>query len=63
MIKKLVREVIQMILVALTMLLIVSVIRYIGAGGRELIIARVIIVTMIYIVISCTFSLISGKRA
>ena len=63
MIKKLVREVIEMILVFLTMLLIVSVIRYIGAGGSEMVIARAIIVTMICIVIGCIFSLISEKRA
>lgn len=61
--KRLAREIIQMIIVALVMLLIVSVIRYIGAGGRELVIARVMIVAMIYIVISCMFSLIVGKRA
>ena len=63
MIKKLVRGAIEMILVVLTMLLIASVIRYIGAGGNELVIARMIIVTMLCIVISCIFSLISGKRA
>ncbi len=60
--KRLVREIVQMIIVASTMLLIVLV-RYIGAGGRELVIARVIIVAMICIVISCMFSLIVGKRA
>ena len=63
MIKKLVRGAIEMILVVLTMLLIASVIRYIGAGGNELVIARMIIVTMLCIVISCIFSLIGGKRA
>lgn len=61
--KRLAREIIQMILVALVMLLIALVFRFIGAGGRELIIARIIIVAMIYIVISCMFSLIVGKRA
>ena len=61
--KRLVREIVQMTMVALTMLLIVLVGRYIGAGGRELVIARVIIVAMICIVISCVLSLIVGKRA
>lgn len=63
MIKRLAREIIQMIIIALVMLLIALVTRYIGAGGRELVIARVIIVAMICIVISCILSLIVGKRA
>lgn len=63
MIKKLVRGAIEMISILLIMLLIASVFKYIGAGGNEMVIARMIIVIMLCIVISCIFSLISGKRA
>ena len=59
MIKKLTREIIQMIIIAFTMLLIAFVIKFIGAGGREMITARIIIVTMIYI----TINIFVRKRA
>lgn len=52
MIKKLTREVVQMIIIVLVMFLIASVIKFIGAGGHELIIPRTMIVAIIYLIVN-----------
>lgn len=59
MIKRLTREVVQMIIIVLVMFLIASVIKFIGAGGQELIIHRAMIVAIIYLIVN----IIIRKRA
>jgi len=58
-IKKLTREVVEMTIIALVMYLIASVIKFIEAGGQELIIRRVTTVAIIYLIVN----IIIEKRA
>ena len=58
-IKKLTREVVEMTIIALVMCLIASVIKFIEAGGQELIIRRVTTVAIIYLIVN----IIIEKRA
>lgn len=59
MIKRLTREVIEMTIIALVMYLIASVIKFIEAGGQELIIRRATTVAIIYLIVN----MIIKKRA
>ena len=52
MIKRLTREVVQMIIIVLVMFLIASVIKFIGAGGQEMIIHRATTVAIIYLIVN-----------
>ena len=52
MIKKLTREVVEMIIIVLVMYLIASVIKFIEAGGQQLIVYRATIVAIIYLIVN-----------
>lgn len=59
MIKKLTREIVEMTIIVLVMYLIASVIKFIEAGGQELIIRRATTVAIIYLIVN----MIIKKRA
>ena len=52
MIKRLTREVVEMIIIVLVMYLIASVIKFIEAGGQQLIVYRATIVAIIYLIVN-----------
>ncbi len=58
-IKKLTKEVVEMIIIVLMVYLIASVIKFIGAGGQDLVTRRATTVAIIYLIVN----MIIEKRA